>query len=104
MPNKIVIPSIDEILEINEKLGYSVMNKGALDFIIAKIKSKKVTNDRKKDISTAAAIIWYEIITQHPFLDGNKRTATESMKLILKINNFELNIPMNGLVYISLKI
>ena len=31
--NKIIVPSIDEIIEINEKLGYSVVNKEALDFM-----------------------------------------------------------------------
>lgn len=98
------MPLVDEIIEINEKLGYNVVNAGALDFIIAKIKSKKRTNDVKKNISTAATILWYEIITQHPFIDGNKRTAAESMKLLLKLNDFELGVPMNGIVYLSLKI
>jgi len=72
--------------------------------MLAKIKSRRLTKDVKKNISTASAILWYEIITQHPFVDGNKRTAAESMKLLLELNNFELDIPMNGTIYISLKI
>ena len=51
-----------------------------------------------------AAIFWFEIIQGHPFVDGNKRTATETMKLFLKKNGFKLNTPISGLVYISLKI
>ncbi len=102
--DKIVIPSIDEIVEINERLGYSVVKLGALDFILASIKSRRLTKDSKKDISTAAATIWYEIISQHPFIDGNKRTAAEAMKLLLELNGLEPAIPMNGIVYISLKI
>ena len=102
--NKIILPSIEEIIEINEKLGYNVVNRGALDFILAKIKSRKPSKDLKKNISFAAANLWYEIITQHPFLDGNKRTAAESMKHLIETNNFGLEIPMNGIIYISLKI
>ena len=98
------MPSLHEIIEINKKMGYGVVNAGTLDFMITKIKSRKPANDVKKNISTAAAILWYEIITQHPFTDGNKRTAAESMKLLLKLNDFKLDIPMNGIVYISLKI
>ena len=102
--NKITLPSIDEIIEINKKLGYTGVNKGALDFILTKIKSRKPAKDLKKNISYAASVLWYEIITQHPFLDGNKRTAAESMKHLIETNNFGLDIPMNGVIYISLKI
>jgi death-on-curing protein len=58
----------------------------------------------KRDMAMAAATFWYEIIAQHPFLDGNKRTATEVMQFFLELNGFELKSPINGLIYISLKI
>ena len=37
-------------------------------------------------------------------MDGNKRTATEVVKLFLKANGFVLKMPYNRIVYISLKI
>jgi len=37
-------------------------------------------------------------------VDGNKRTATETVKLFLKMNGFRLNTSLGGLVYISLMI
>lgn len=101
---KLVIPSIDELIKINRKLKCEIVNRGALDFILTKIKSRRLTKDLKRDIATGAAILWYEIIRNHPFLDGNKRTATESMQLFLELNNLELEASLAGLTYISLKI
>ena len=101
---EIIIPSSDDAIEINKRLGGSVLNQGAVDFLITKIESKISKNDCRRQISTISAILWYEIIRGHPFVDGNKRTATETMKLFLKQNNFKLNTPLSGLVYISLKV
>ena len=100
----IIIPSTDDITAINQKLGGTVLNKGMIDFIIARIEAKVPKKDFKRQIATIAAIFWFEIIQGHPFVDGNKRTATETMKLFLKKNGFKLNTPISGLVYISLKI
>ncbi len=100
----IIIPSTDDIIAVNQKLGGSVLNKGIIDFIIAKIEAKVPKRNYKRQIATIASVFWYEIIRGHPFVDGNKRSATETMKLFLKKNGFKLNTPIAGLVYISLKI
>ena len=101
---RIIIPSSDDAIAINKRLGGSVLNRGAVDFLITKIESKISKKDYRRQIATISAILWYEIVRGHPFVDGNKRTATETMKLFLKQNNFKLNTPLSGLVYISLKI
>ncbi len=69
-----------------------------------KIEAKVTKKDSKRQIASIAAVFWFEIIQGHPFVDGNKRTATETMKPFLKKNGFKLNTPISGLVYISLKI
>jgi hypothetical protein len=38
--SKIILPSIDEIIEINRRVGGKLLNKGSLEFIITKIESK----------------------------------------------------------------
>ena len=101
---EIIIPTSDDAIAINKRLGGSVLNRGAVDFLITKIESKISKKDYRRQIATISAILWYEIIRGHPFVDGNKRTATETMKLFLKQNSFKLNTPLSGLVYISLKI
>ncbi len=80
------------------------MNKGPLEFIDSKLGSLKPSGDFSKDLAKAAAILWYEIIRNHPFCDGNKRTAAESALFIVKTNDYRLNMPPNGIIYLSLKI
>lgn len=101
--SELLIPSAEEIMAINRKFNGGA-KKGELDFIISKIKSSHLTDDSKKDIAKAAATLWYYIIQNHVFVDGNKRTATETVKLFCKMNKFDLDFPPNGFIYISLKI
>ncbi len=42
-----------------------------------------------------AAAIFESIIINHPFLDGNKRTAYVLMRLILKNNNLDIHLEQN---------
>src|SRR3989338_11052003 len=103
MSHEIIILSPEEIVEINNRLNGGV-KRGELEFIVSKIKSIKLSEDPKKDVAKSAATLWYYIIQNHVFVDGNKRTATESAKLFCKINSFTLDFPPNCFIYISLKI
>lgn len=100
----ILIPTTDEIVGINKALGYSVINRGNIDFLISKILSKYKDKDFRRQIAKIAAIIWMHLIQTHPFSDGNKRTASEVVQYFLKENNFRLSVIPNGIIYISLKI
>lgn len=39
-----------------------------------------------------AAALFESIISNHPFIDGNKRTAYVLMRLLLRNNGFDLNV------------
>ena len=101
---RIIIPSIEEIIEINKCIESGTINKESLDFLMSKIKSKRIDKDFRKYIAKISSILWIDIIQNHPFLDGNKRTAAETVMLFLKKNSFILNTNIAGKVYISLKI
>ena len=100
----ILIPSTEDMIEINKQLGESTINKGCLEFMISKIESKYKDEDIKKQVAKISAIIWMDTIQQHPFVDGNKRSATEIMLLFLKKNDYTLQTTIAGKVYISLKL
>lgn len=79
---EIKYPTIDEIIEINKRLGESgaLVNKGNLEFIIEKTK-------HANGVVKKAAVVLYDIVTLHPFLDGNKRTAFHTMLYFLELNS-----------------
>ena len=82
MSNKLKYPTIEEITEINRRLGEggTLINKGNLEFILKKV-------EVEKSIIKKAAIILRDIIRLHPFLDGNKRTAFHTMLYFLELND-----------------
>ena len=51
-----------------------------------------------------AARLGYGIISNHPFVDGNKRTGTHLMLLFLAINGVELSYNDEDLINIIMKV
>lgn len=51
-----------------------------------------------------AAALLFSIITFHPFVDGNKRTAFQSTKLLLYYNGYELSVDTNDGVELTTSI
>jgi death-on-curing family protein len=74
-------PTLEEIIEINKRLGEGgiLVNKSNLEFIIDKAKNVK-------GIVRKATTFLYDIIRLHPFLDGNKRTSFHTMLYFLELN------------------
>ena len=83
---------VEEIIQIHDKLiekfggEKGIVDKDLLDFIVNKVQSSKT------DIYHKAAMLLYEIITTHPFVDGNKRTAFEAAETLLWKNGKSLRI------------
>jgi len=102
--NGIIIIGKEEIIEINKTFNSGGLMNEFLDFLETKIKAKRLKENLKKNIASIASIYWYEIIINHPFIDGNKRTAVETMLCFLHANIFKIKCEMNALIYISLKI
>lgn len=99
----LIVLAVEEIIEINRKFNGGA-KRGDLDFIVSRITAAKLGQDFKRDVAKAAAALWYYVIQNHVFVDGNKRTATESVKLFCRANFFEIDLPPNGFIYVSLKI
>jgi death on curing protein len=45
---------------------------------------------RSKHLVKKAAFLLYNIIVVHPFVNGNKRTAYELVKLFLRLNGYQI--------------
>ena len=62
--------SKEDLLRINQGFGGNLRNDSSIDFAIDMQDNEKL-GDYKK-----LAYLWRAILVDHPFSDGNKRTAT----------------------------
>ena len=63
-----------------------------------------LATDENPDLAALAAAYAYDITRNHPFLDGNKRTAFTVMELFLNLNGLELIADDSSCVAIMLEL
>lgn len=68
--------------------GAGVRDANLLDSALAR--PEQLAHDGTPDVSELAASYAYGISRNHPFIDGNKRTAFVAMELFLALNGFDL--------------
>lgn len=61
--------SKEDLIRINEGFGGRLINDASLNFAISMQENNKLGNYKK------LAYLWRAILIDHPFSDGNKRTA-----------------------------
>lgn len=76
----------EAIIEINRRFaGGAIRSEAEIEHIVLKVADTRGI-DRK------AATFLLEISRRHPFVDGNKRTAFESMLVFLELNGKKLEV------------
>jgi len=70
--------------------GDGVRDASLLESALGKPKNLYHYSDPKPDLAAMAAAYAYGICKNHPFVDGNKRTAFVICQLFLKLNGAEL--------------
>ena len=89
MANKFKYLTTEEIVLMHDEIiketgGYAgLISRGNLDFIVSQMQIPQ-------DIARKATTLLFGILSSHPFLDGNKRTAIASVEIFLKRNNKRL--------------
>lgn len=82
--------SKEVIININKQFTAGAIRSDAeIDLIVFKVANTRGV-DRK------AATLLMEISRRHPFVDGNKRTAFESMLAFLELNGKKLEVGQNS--------
>jgi len=76
-----------------EKFGgiYGIRDKGLLESAVARPMATFGGKDLYKDFYSKASALGHSILLNHPFIDGNKRTAFTSMDLFLQENGLIIN-------------
>ena len=76
----------DEIIEIHEKIveetggSGGIINEGLVDVVLSQMKVSD-------DLIQKSIVLLFGLIQNHPFIDGNKRTALECLDVFLDYNN-----------------
>ena len=73
-----------------------------IESALARPKQSAVYEDA--DIIRQAATLCFGLIKNHPWLGGNKRTATHLTEIFLELNNFRLNYELVEIVEFSLNV
>ena len=78
--------SKEVVVKINKQFeDGSIRSEAEIDYVVYKV-------GNTRGIDRKAATLLIEIARRHPFLDGNKRTAFESMLTILELNGKKLKV------------
>lgn len=102
--------SLDEVLAIHdrevEKFGgsHGLRDLNLLDSAIKRPQSSFMGTDLYPTLFNKAAALMHSILLNHPFIDGNKRTATVSMSYFLHLNGYELEVGQKELVNFALSV
>ncbi|MBI2841516.1 MAG: type II toxin-antitoxin system death-on-curing family toxin [Acidobacteria bacterium] len=67
-----------------------VRDRAAFESALARPKNRLAYGDPKPDIAALAAAYAYGIVSNHPFVDGNKRTAFTVCRTFLKLNGWDI--------------
>mgnify|MGYP003466827566 CR=1 FL=1 len=70
--------------------GMGVRDEGLLDSALARPQQLFAYGDPPPDIAALAASLAYGLAQNHPFIDGNKRTAHVCYRAFLALNDAEL--------------
>lgn len=67
-----------------------IRDLGLVDSAVARLKASFGEEDLYKSLFDKAAALLQSLLKNHPFLDGNKRTALTAAGTFLKVNGIEL--------------
>lgn len=81
---------------------YGVASRHLVDSALARPQQAAVFESA--DLQRQAATLFYGLIKNHPWVGGNKRTATVLMEYFLSRNGMELRAASNDFVELSLSV
>ncbi|HEX2980834.1 MAG TPA: type II toxin-antitoxin system death-on-curing family toxin [Anaerolineaceae bacterium] len=78
--------------------GHGIRDLGLLLSALARPKATFEGKDLYPDLFTKAAALMDSLARNHPFVDGNKRTAITAAALFLRINGYRLMVENSEMV------
>jgi death on curing protein len=90
---------IEDILVIHDDIidattgSIGIRDKNLLESAVNRMRASFGGKDLYPDIFSKAATLMHSIVKNHPFVDGNKRTALASASIFLSINGYVIELP-----------
>jgi death-on-curing protein len=88
--------NLEQVLYIHETLikkyggSHGTRDKNLLESAVARPAMSAFGKDAYPDTYLKAAVLLYSLIKNHPFIDGNKRTAFGGMHIFPLLNGYDL--------------
>ena len=108
--NKIIYLSVVHILVIHDQMikrfgGLpGIRDLGLLESAVGRPQATFDGNDLYKTIFEKGAALLQSLLKNHPFVDGNKRTALTSAGIFLKLNGYQLINDHDNEINFALKV
>src|SRR5262245_30866985 len=83
---------------------HGVRDLGLLKSALANPKQTFAGKDLYPTVIDKAAVLFYSLVENHPFIDGNKRSAAVAMGVFLEQNKLNLNASQENLVDVALRV
>jgi death-on-curing protein len=83
---------------------FNFLHEESLDYLIEAVEAEMFGNPLYPDIHHKTGLYMYNIIANHIFQDGNKRTGLEAALLFLQLNGFDLIIDDETLTNFTLTV
>ena len=75
---------------------FNFLHESNLDYVLEAVAAEMFGEPLYPDIHDKAAVYMFNIISNHIFLDGNKRTGLEAALLFLDFNGFEIRLDISN--------
>lgn len=93
--------TLHDVLELHRQVGaqsggaVGVLSLPALESALAQPWMTFDGMELYPTLVEKAAVLGYFLISNHPFIDGNKRTGHAAMEVFLMLNGFEIQAPVD---------
>ena len=85
--------TVEDIIEINEEIlggAPALRDLGMLESAVMRPQASAFGEDAYPTLMEKAGALMHSLVLNHPFVDGNKRTATIALVDFLEINGFRV--------------
>lgn len=95
--------SVSEVLEIHEAevSDDPIVDLGLLESAVLRPQASVGGQDAYPDIHSKAAALFHSLVRNHPFTDGNKRTAVIAVAVFYRLNGWRLAPEQGELVALA---